>query len=744
MTIVRDDEERVKHLRGEESSLDMSSPENRGQRVSNFLKRVQQLVRKTRRAKGKTGMRGVEEIVREDQLPEFRIDFDFNFDFLEPVRSLEPKMALKAPDRHWNPKCDIMCQVVRAVNVPVRAMGGTTTGRKSIDGDDGGAANWLEDRVRPFVEIKFQSTRVETTCQDGPSPIFNDTRTLAVHLPGENEFTPRTLLALEDRIVFSLMDDVPIDGRDPRTKVSRARADDDSGASDDGSYGSRFLGSFSVPFSVLYKSGGRISGWFEVETPAVLLGYETKQDLRVSNDGGDAENTSKRGDDAESDDDDLDSPRRRSPTRSSAFRTMVEVLLTLQPSMAVPTGIFCAPEVDRSAPRKVKLARRRAVRWHKRLSSIKRMHGRVFNPLVPNMKATETLITRYVLPQRPPPMPRISGSDGTDSPASDVMKSLREIAAFVALVPFCHDWHIDAKKEDMWCTSEELFKLLAGDWEEHAILLCNYMLWLEQERGGDGGRSAVYVALGQAVPQGSCCFVVRIAKPGGRVEIWDPTTARRFDSKDRDAPLKTISSLLGRSDASDEKTTNFWANVQTETAPWLISYDVSNANAWTPLRSPRKVTKRRLPSVQINPLPYKPTDVSYVVDTDALLEREIRKALRHWRSRELHLTTDFNHTACRALKPLLKKLEEARVGLVEVVPADHEHAMRRMSSTYDVFGFPLHMTFTDLRDVIRRVRQTGVHRNVVRGTQFAVTTFVQGYTNTICSVWIYLAVLIPK
>ena len=35
---------------------------------------------------------------------------------------------------------------------------------------------------------------------------------------------------------------------------------------------------------------------------------------------------------------------------------------------------------------------------------------------------------------------------------------------------------------DLWCTSQEFLDLGYGDWEEHAVLLANYFMWLANDR----------------------------------------------------------------------------------------------------------------------------------------------------------------------------------------------------------------------------------------------------------------------
>ena len=82
----------------------------------------------------------------------------------------------------------------------------------------------LDDRVRPFVKIRFQDSSFETTCQEGPGPIWNEVLRLPVKLPdGQKEVTPRSLLGLSDNLVFSLMDERMYDQKDPYSATIRAR-----------------------------------------------------------------------------------------------------------------------------------------------------------------------------------------------------------------------------------------------------------------------------------------------------------------------------------------------------------------------------------------------------------------------------------------------------------------------------------------------------------------------------------------
>ena len=107
-------------------------------------------------------------------------------------------------------------------------------------------------------------------------------------------------------------------------------------------------------------SGGRISGWFEVDVPKVVLGYDFVE----------------RPSDAKQNVDDDDENRMQ---RGSMFKTMVEVLITLQPPIAVPPGVFRVTQSasHARAPHRIRVARRRAEKWYRRLAAMKRTYTRL-------------------------------------------------------------------------------------------------------------------------------------------------------------------------------------------------------------------------------------------------------------------------------------------------------------------------------------------------------------------------------
>lgn len=104
----------------------------------------------------------------------------------------------------------------------------------------------------------------------------------------------------------------------------------------------------------------------------------------------------------------------------------------------------------------------------------------MFKALAPNMEGEYVFISRFLHPhgQKPPPKHFLnSAAPRDDSVNADVSECLR----FVSLIPFLSDFTV-FRDLDMWCTSAQFLEILAGDDEEHAILLWNFFQYLAQHR----------------------------------------------------------------------------------------------------------------------------------------------------------------------------------------------------------------------------------------------------------------------
>lgn len=69
--------------------------------------------------------------------------------------------------------------------------------------------------------------------------------------------------------------------------------------------------------------------------------------------------------------------------------------------------------------------------------------------------------------------------------------------------------------------------------------------------------------------------------------------------------------------------------------------------------------------------------------------------------------------------------------------------MSQMMTNYNVNGFTLHMTFTDVDTVVEAVKKTGIH-NADDRAQIAIAVYVAQYANSASSVGVFLATLTQK
>jgi len=95
----------------------------------------------------------------------------------------------------------------------------------------------------------------------------------------------------------------------------------------------------------------------------------------------------------------------------------------------------------------------------------------------------------------------------------------------------------------------------------------------------------------------------------------------------------------------------------------------------------------------------------------------------------------------RILKTILVRLEvDAREGVTSK-PDELRAELAQTLQSYAVVGFPLNVTWTDIKQVIEAVDATDIHNSSGKELKFALTVHVVAYPNSIYSVWVYVAAL---
>ena len=153
---------------------------------------------------------------------------------------------------------------------------------------------------------------------------------------------------------------------------------------------------------------------------------------------------------------------------------------------------------------------------------------------------------------------------------------------------------------DCWCTDNQFLDLGFGDYEEHAVLLCNYFNYIDKKQNTG---CVSYLCLGNAHPEGSTVYVIRLTPDFKEVEFWNAKTGDCYyfektlintkflcmtmssqykNSKsnlNKICPLKSVGAIVTLAIVTFD---NVLINIQDETDPSLIDFDLNNQSFWLP------------------------------------------------------------------------------------------------------------------------------------------------------------------
>lgn len=294
--------------------------------------------------------------------------------------------------------------------------------------------------------------------------------------------------------------------------------------------------------------------------------------------------------------------------------------------------------------------------------------------------------------------------------------------------------------------------MCAGDWEEHAILLCNYMLTLGY---------AAYVVLGNGAQDADVAYVLTLPTalpgsggPNGEPMLWNPVSGQQYVAKDTSCDLISVDCVFNAE--------NVWGNNQAHAEPWSILWDLSNTQHWKPIFN-AQFPPRALPTLQVA-VEYEAFARDVYVDIEQRVDKEVMTAIEDARTFGKRQTTRWNRVASRELKRLLQDMEERVVGIAppdvtgrqrqqrgeeqsRFVPMEEQHAaaLDPVSRTHRILGFPIHLNYTDVESIHKAVLSSGITHEAGEDAEFAHAVVLNPYgVSFVCSVWVYVAVLYKK
>jgi len=309
--------------------------------------------------------------------------------------------------------------------------------------------------VLPFLEIKLHDPEkgtlytVKTETFEGTYPEWNDNLVIPLKIHKEDfdydmTTNPQNTQAV---VYFNLFD-----------LVSSVNKNKESTNRYNVLIEKRYLGSFSIPLATLFQYPQQNAAVYKIERPLFLFGYFNMKpvfstDIQIS-----------------------------SLVADPFTPSYVTLSLTIDPPLDMPTKNVADYYSGAENPQLLL----NGTNWLKNLKKNNRYANRnikLWGTGINKMAQLESrFIPRYLTPLVPP-------IDVIDE------NSYTKAARYVSLIPTRNDTFYFKDLPDLWATCQEFLDIQAGGHEEHAILLCNYFTYIDQQLKKDDIKN--YLLLGK-------------------------------------------------------------------------------------------------------------------------------------------------------------------------------------------------------------------------------------------------------
>ncbi|XP_059483780.1 coiled-coil and C2 domain-containing protein 2A [Neocloeon triangulifer] len=415
----------------------------------------------------------------------------------------------------------------------------------------------------------------------------------------------------------------------------------------------------------------KIDGTFPLNMQQLLLGYEQEEQSRQF---GPLLGP-------------LDSPRGSSCTFLNFF-------VTLQPPM-----VATEPETtERLECLESSALESHLENWNSQVTAL--FSDRKVPTLVATSNGKTVCVTRLFRPINPPELKESHG------------RSSAELASrFVSLIP--------RTSSSVCLSAEEILKLCYGDIMSNAILLTCLLQSLNMD---------AWLLVGWGFTRGAAYFVLTKNKESpNEMLIWDICTGQNFKLDDPFCPATLAWAVVNHE--------NIWANIQRESAPRRMRFDLSRASDWLAAFAPASIVAVPGPEAALQPetVQFTRTPEDSCKELVARLESSLKDNFMTWRT---NLRTRWNRHCCSVLRKVLPILENSGHSKKEAM-----RELQPLIAAHKMIGFPLHLTYADDKEVIRTLFSTQLHSLRDAEIEFGIAVAAFPYVNNAVSLWVFIAAL---
>ena len=643
----------------------------------------------------------------------------------------------------------------------------------------------FEKKVNSFIEVKIvyydQVAVFRTDSVDSIHPDYNHQIEFEIKpKKGAKYFTREELAQCPGAFYFTLYDEVRRDslekGKDANTYIQR--------------FEKKYLGSFTIPFATVFQNASILDTICKVDIPKAVFGYysDTSSIFDVS-------------DTLKNDEKKPDPPSR---SQSSLLNTvpkygnvgegdvLEEIPKIVNPFVNTYVSLYITldpvpnftknDELDYVPGFEDSIFLINGTKWLKKMKEKSLLKNRNIRLFAENFDGYSVFMPRFLKAEGQRPHNMIFTVNDENG--------IEKVSRYVALIPFIEDNQAFDDLEEMpdcWCTDNEFLTLGFGDYEEHAVLLCNYFNYVDQQQKTG---CVSYLALGDAHPEGMTIYVMRISQDNKQVEFWNAKTGDCFyfdkTIEENKFLCLTVSKTFKYTKANSNTICqlksvgaiitfdNVYVNIQKESDPGLMDFDLKNTTNWTPFlteESKRKYFPEGIKTVQKDIIYAEPSEE----ERDALkaaireyLKAEIEKVRADIKNDNVPLRTNWENTANDKIERILEQYEmkcfnAKKSGIIidsqQTKEQIHEQRKAEKKELLDnfisyereiqdqfvgateVYGFPINVSFVTMEGIWEQVKLTNVHLIASENSELSLTVHVNPLPGNVNSVWIFLAIL---